>query len=131
MFQKSHRLRTSADYHPDDEKRFAFLCLVAVFVVCAALRRRGHCQSRAAGKANVGQIISLADGTLVLMRFGFQTFGEIPYVNLGTGQSGVVPNTDKTRRRIGLGTTRRPQQRLERRHHRSRVGKALFNDRRL
>jgi hypothetical protein len=54
--------------------------------------------------ALVGQIQELSDGTLVVMRFGHpkKGFGAIAYVNPRTRQSGLVPNIDQQRKRLGL-----------------------------
>jgi sugar lactone lactonase YvrE len=58
----------------------------------------------AAGATLVGQIVRLSDGSLVINRFGKPGggFGGIAFVNVTTGVSGVVPNLDVNRRRLGL-----------------------------
>jgi len=52
----------------------------------------------------VGQVVRLANGTLVVPRFGKPGggYGGIVFVNGPSGESGVVPNLDPQRRRLGL-----------------------------
>lgn len=51
--------------------------------------------------AGLGQIVRLADGTLVVARFGHGTAGDVAYVS-PDGAVGRVSSLDPTRRRIGL-----------------------------
>lgn len=51
---------------------------------------------------DVGQVAVLADGTIVVPRFGFGIHGAIAYVNPNTQEGGEVPGTDPTKRRVGL-----------------------------
>jgi hypothetical protein len=55
-----------------------------------------------AGQTNLGQIVRLSHGTLVVPRFGFGQRGAIVYVNPTTGESGTVPGLSLTRRRVAL-----------------------------
>lgn len=57
----------------------------------------------APGRNNVGQIVHLADGTLVVPRFGFGDHGGIVFTS-ASGKSGVVPGLAADRRRIALTT---------------------------
>lgn len=54
-----------------------------------------------ANGAGLGQLVKTADGTIVVTRFGFGTSGDIVFINPDS-TTGVVPNLDVTRRRIGL-----------------------------
>lgn len=58
----------------------------------------------AAKSTLVGQLVRQADGTLVVMRFGKPGggYGGIAFVNPATGRSGVVPNLEPRRKRLGL-----------------------------
>ena len=49
----------------------------------------------------LGQLVKTADGTLVVVRFGFGTVGDVVFVEPG-GTTGTVPNLDPQKRRIGL-----------------------------
>jgi sugar lactone lactonase YvrE len=53
---------------------------------------------------NVGQIVQLADGRLVINRFGKPGggFGAIAYLDPGTKQGALVPNLEENRKRLGL-----------------------------
>jgi DNA-binding beta-propeller fold protein YncE len=52
----------------------------------------------------LGDIVRLADGTLVVPRFGYGTAGDIVYVR-PDGTSAVVPNLPRERRRLGITVT--------------------------
>ena len=52
----------------------------------------------------LGQLVRLADGALVVTRFGYGTAGDVVFVG-ADGVSGVVPGLDPERRRIGLTLT--------------------------
>ncbi len=54
--------------------------------------------------AGLGQLVQLADGTVVVTRFGGGTEGAVVVVR-PDGTSSFVPKLDKTRRRIGLTAT--------------------------
>ncbi len=54
--------------------------------------------------AGLGQLVQLADGTVVVTRFGGGTEGAVVVVR-PDGSSSFVPKLDKTRRRIGLTAT--------------------------
>lgn len=54
--------------------------------------------------AGLGQLVRLADGSLVVTRFGFGTTGDVAVVT-PSGATSVVPNLDPQRRRIGLGVS--------------------------
>lgn len=58
----------------------------------------------AAMATNVGQIVQLPDGTLLVNRFGKPGggFGAIAYLDPVTKQGGLVPNLDESRKRLGL-----------------------------
>jgi len=60
--------------------------------------------AQAARATLVGQVVELSDGTFVVARFGKPGggYGGIVSVNPSTGASGVVPNLDPNRKRIGL-----------------------------
>lgn len=58
-----------------------------------------------ASRDNVGQVVELADGTVVVVRFGFGTHSGISWVDPGAGTSGELPGLDPTRRRISLLVT--------------------------
>jgi hypothetical protein len=62
------------------------------------------------GRTNLGQIVELADGTLVVPRFGFNAVSAIVYVNPTSGASDTVPGVDPTLKRTAL--TRSPDNRL-------------------
>lgn len=55
-----------------------------------------------AGRTNLGQIVELDDGTLVVPRFGMGTVGAILYVDPTTGKSTAVPNIAANRKRTAL-----------------------------
>ncbi len=55
-----------------------------------------------AGRTNLGQIVKLPDGTLVVPRFGFGTVSALLYVKPATGESGTVPGLSGTRKRTAL-----------------------------
>lgn len=57
-----------------------------------------------AGRDNVGQIVELDDGLVVVTRFGFGTHGGILWLR-PDGTSGEVPGIDPTRRRVSLVAT--------------------------
>jgi sugar lactone lactonase YvrE len=56
----------------------------------------------ARGSESLGQVVVLADGTVVAPRFGFGKSGAIAYANPKTGAKGAVPGLPVERRRIGL-----------------------------
>jgi hypothetical protein len=60
--------------------------------------------AKAAHATLVGQIVQASDGTLIVARFGKPGggFGGIAFVNPASGSSGVVPNLDPARKRLGL-----------------------------
>lgn len=55
-----------------------------------------------AGRTNLGQIVKLPDGRLVVPRFGFGEQGAILYVDPATGDGGTVPGLPANRRRVAL-----------------------------
>ncbi len=57
-----------------------------------------------ANGAGLGQLVRTSDGTLVVVRFGHGTAGDVVFVS-PDGTSGVVPNLAPDRRRIGLTIT--------------------------
>jgi sugar lactone lactonase YvrE len=54
-----------------------------------------------ANGAGLGDLVRLPDGTLVVVRFGAGTAGDVVFVR-PDGTSGIVPGLDPKRRRIGL-----------------------------
>lgn len=50
---------------------------------------------------DLGGLVRLADGTIVVVEFGFGTAGQVDYV-LPDGGVGIVPNLDPTKRRLGI-----------------------------
>lgn len=60
--------------------------------------------AKSAMATNVGQIVQLADGRLVINRFGKPGggFGAIAYLDPATKQGALVPNLDENRKRLGL-----------------------------
>lgn len=61
----------------------------------------GDLPEPSADGAGLGQLVALADGTIVVTRFGYGTSGDV--VTLAPdGTGGVVPGLDVERRRIGL-----------------------------
>jgi len=54
--------------------------------------------------AGLGQLVTLADGTIVVTRFGYGTVGDVVFVPPG-GVPAIVPGLDPERRRIGLTVT--------------------------
>lgn len=55
-----------------------------------------------AGRTNLGQIVQLANGTLVVPRFGFGAVSTILYVDPVTGDAGTVPGLAANRKRTAL-----------------------------
>jgi sugar lactone lactonase YvrE len=62
-------------------------------------------EATAAGQTNLGQIVRLSDGTIVVPRFGFGQHGAIVYINPGTNQSGTVAGLPPNRQRVALTAT--------------------------
>lgn len=55
-----------------------------------------------AGGSDLGQIVKLADGTLVVPRFGGGKSGGVAYINPSGGAGGTVPKLARERKRLGL-----------------------------
>lgn len=55
-----------------------------------------------AGRTRLGQIVELADGTLVVPRFGFGSAGALLYYNPADGGAGKVSGLDPTLKRTAL-----------------------------
>jgi sugar lactone lactonase YvrE len=62
-------------------------------------------EATAAGQTDLGQIVRLPDGTLVVPRFGFGQHGAIVYINPQTNQSGTVAGLPLNRQRVALTAT--------------------------
>ncbi|MBX3193228.1 MAG: hypothetical protein KF819_39960, partial [Labilithrix sp.] len=55
-----------------------------------------------AGRTNLGQIVKLPDGTLVVPRFGFASVSALLYVDPATGDAGEVPGLPGVPKRVAL-----------------------------
>lgn len=55
-----------------------------------------------AGRTNLGQIVKLSNGTLVVPRFGFGSVSALLYVDPVTGDAGAVPGLPGNRKRTAL-----------------------------
>ncbi|MGC4094543.1 MAG: hypothetical protein QM756_42835 [Polyangiaceae bacterium] len=55
-----------------------------------------------ASRDSVGQLVELADGTVVVVRFGFGTHSSVLWVDPTSGAQGMLPGLEPTRRRISL-----------------------------
>lgn len=58
-----------------------------------------------AGQTNLGQLVRLDDGTIVVPRFGFGQRGAIVYVNATTQDAGTIPGLPLNRRRVALAAS--------------------------